>query len=117
MAYYRCTYEPNGNFRMNVCENYFKSALNYGGLSKEQEAEIHFMLARCAQNNYTLKHGAFPEDYRGDDFIEENFTKYYDEMKNLGFLSNFNTLQMKYYNTRFYNELIKECKYFDYYVN
>ena len=117
MAYYRCTYEPNGNFSMNVCENYFKSALNYGGVSKEQEAEIHFMLARCAQNNYTLKHGAFPEDYRGDDFIEENFTKYFDEMKNLGFLSNFNTLQMEYNNTRFFNELIKECKYFDYYVN
>ncbi len=117
MAYYRCTYEPNGNFSMNVCENYFNNALNYGGLSQEQEAKIHFMLARCTQNNYTLIHGAIPEDYRGEDSIEENFTKYYDEMKNLGFLSNFNTLQMKYNNTRFYAELVKECKYFDYYVN
>ena len=75
------------------------------------------MLARCEQNNYTLSHGSMQSDYKNENFVEENFTKYYDEIKNLGFLSNFNTLQMKYKHTRFYDELVKECKYFDYYVN
>ena len=117
MAYYRCSYEPNGNLNMNICEEYLKKALALGGWSKEKEAEIYFMLARCEQNKYTLKHGSIPSDYKGDDFVEEHFTKYYDEMKNLGSLSNFNVLQKEYKNTRFYDELVKECKYFEYYVN
>ena len=117
MAYYRCSYEPNANFSMKVSEDYLTKAIAIGGLTKEQEAEIYFMLARCEQNNYTLTHGSIPSDYKNEDFVEENFSKYYDEMKNLGFLSSFNTLQLKYKHTRFYDELVKECKYFDYYVN
>jgi hypothetical protein len=117
MAHYRCTYEPNGFYTMEVCQYFLNKALEMGGFSREKEAEILFMLARCEQNNYTLTHGSFPEDYKSDDFVEENFSKYFNEMKNQGKLSNFNKLRSSYSNTRFYNELVKECKYFEYYVN
>jgi hypothetical protein len=60
--------------------------------------------------------------------IRDNYTNYYgvyndyfDQFQNniraSGFRKHFEVLAYKYSNTEFYRELIKECKYFDYYVN
>ena len=117
MAYYRSTYEPNGNFSMQVSENFFKQALELGGLDKETEAEIYFMLARCEQNRFTKENGEIPENYSYSGNQDDSFTTYVKNMNTSGFQSNFNTLSTKYKQTKFYKELIKDCKYFEYYVN
>lgn len=117
MAYYRRTTEPNGNFNMQVSESFFKKALQLGELDKETQVEIYFMLARCEQNRYTQENGEIPEDYAYDGEIDYSFTKYMKTMNNLGFQSNFKTLAMQYKNTKTFEDIIKDCKYFEYYVN
>jgi hypothetical protein len=113
LAYYRYYDSPQGNVNMRTAEGYFKEALMLAGLTMEQRAEIYFMLARCEQNRYTLKHGAFPED----DYYGPSFDDYFEKMKLDGYMSNFKQLSTNYRSTKVYQDIIKECKYFDTYLN
>lgn len=117
MAYYRRTYEPNGNFNMEVSEKFFKKALELGELDKETQAEIYFMLARCEQNRYSQEEGEIPDDYEYDGKITYSFTNYMKSMNNSGFQSNFKILEKKYKDTEIYKDIVRDCKYFEYYVN
>lgn len=115
MAYYRSYSYPNGFYSMKVAQSFFKKALAAGKLTEEQEAKIYFMLARCEQNEYTQEHGEITAYYNSDN--EFTFDVYMNDMRNAGAFSNFEILYKKYRNTAFYNELIGECSYFDYYIN
>ncbi len=113
LAYYRPYSSPDGNVDMSVVENYLNTALSLGGLSQERQAQAYFMLARCEQNRYALNNGPFPE---GDDY-EGGFTDYFNEMKLSGSMRNLQKLASNYYGTATYQEIIRECKYFNYYLN
>jgi hypothetical protein len=88
-------------------------ALSLGELSQEQQAEVYFMLARCEQNRYTLKNGNFPED----DYYDISFADYFSKMRTDGYLSNFKQLSTNFRSTQVFQNIIKECKYFDSYLN
>jgi hypothetical protein len=117
MGYYRQSSGLNGFYDMTVPKQFFEKALNVGGLNREMTAKAHFMLARCDQNvycegsvirdNYTNYYGVY-NDY---------FDQFQNNIRASGFRKHFEVLAYKYSNTEFYRELIKECKYFDYYVN
>lgn len=115
MAYYRSSSAPNGFYSMKVAQLFFKKALAFGKLTKEQEARIYFMLARCEQNEYTLKNGEITAYFNsGNEFT---FDTYMRNMQSDGAFSNFEILNRNYRSTQFYDELIDECYYFNYYVN
>lgn len=115
MAYYRSFSSPNGFYSMKVAQSYFKKALAAGKLTEEQEAKIHFMLARCEQNEYTQEHGEITAYFNSDN--EFTFDLYMRDMRSAGAFSHFEILYKNYRNTSFYNELIGECYYFNYYIN
>ncbi|HLP54387.1 MAG TPA: hypothetical protein VK151_05125 [Fluviicola sp.] len=115
MAYYRSYYTPNGFYSMKTAESFFKKALAFGKLTDEQEAKIHFMLARCEQNDYTQENGEITSYF--DSNSEYTFHTYMNGMRSAGVFSNFEILYKNYRNTAFYKELIDECYYFSYYVN
>lgn len=112
-AYYRSYDWPinNGNVDMHFAKNYFKTALSIGGLSREKEAQIYFMLARCEQNSYSITNGVIPH---GDKY---GFTDYFNQMRRVNSMQNFQKLASNYYSTKTYQEIIRECKYFEYYIN
>jgi hypothetical protein len=115
MAYYRSSNAPNGFYSMKAAELFFKKALAFGKLTKEQEARIYFMLARCEQNEYTLKNGEITAYFNsGNEFT---FDTYMRNMRSDGAFSNFEILSRNYRSTEFYDELIAECYYYNYYVN
>jgi hypothetical protein len=47
LAYYRCTYEPNGFLDNSIALNFLNKALSIGLKNRELEAKAHFMGARC----------------------------------------------------------------------
>ena len=113
LAYARIYSFPDGNVDMSVAESYLNTALTLGGLTRERQAQAYFMLARCEQNRYSYKNDGFPDWDEGDD----GFTAYFDEMKRSGSMRNFQLLASNYYGTATYQEIIRECKYFEYYVD
>lgn len=113
LAYNRYYSTPSGNVDMSVAVNYLNKALSLGGLSRETQAKAYFMLAKCEQNAYTLKAGTFPDS----DEYENGFTDYINLMNRLGNMHNFQIIASNFYGTSAYNEIIRECKYFEYYLN
>jgi hypothetical protein len=113
MAYYRSYSNPDGNVDMRLVEAYLNTALSLGGLTREKQAQAYFMLARCEQNRYTYNNGGFPDWDEGED----GFSNYFDELKRSGSMRNFQLLASNYSGTATYQEIIRECKYFEYYVN
>ena len=117
LAYFRpyeLTYAPNGNVDMKTAEKYLKMALSLGGLDRERQAQTYFMLARCEQNRYTFLNGEISENYYSE---PDRFFQYFYKMKGAGAMSNFKKLANEYRTTALYNEIIRECKYFEYYLN
>jgi hypothetical protein len=113
LAYYRSYSSPDGNVDMRVAQSYLNTALSLGGLNRERQAQAYFMLARCEQNQYTFFNGSFP-DWDED---EDGFSNYFDEFRRSGNMRNFQLLASNYSGTATYQEIIRECKYFEYYVN
>jgi len=94
---------------------FFKKALAFGKLTDEQEAQIYFMLARCEQHEYTQKNGEITAYFDSNNRF--SFDTYMGNMRSDGAFSNFEILDRNYRNTAFYDELINECYYFNYYIN
>ncbi len=113
LAYDRYYSSPNGNVDMRIAEKYLNKALSLGGLNTEQQAQAYFMLARCEQNRYTVQNGEFTESYDGNNAFSIDFNR----MKRSMYMRNFEILANNYKGTASYKEIIKECKYFAYYLN
>ena len=113
LAYSRTYSSPEGNVDMSVAESYLNTALTLGGLSRERQAQVYFMLARCEQNRYSFKNDGFPDWDEGED----GFSNYFNEMRRSGSMRNFQVLATNFNGTAAYQEIIRECKYFEYYVN
>jgi hypothetical protein len=117
MGYYRYSSGLNGFYDMSVPQQFFDKAISTGGLNREMKAKAHFMLARCEQNQF-CNGTDISRNYRSyNGYFNDGFDRFQDEIRSSGYRENFEILKNQYSNTRFYRELIKECKYFDYYVN
>ena len=117
LSYFRSSVGPNGNYLMDVSENYFNKALRSTNLSPELITSIYFMLAKCQLNSYTQKNGEIPSDYYNQNTIELGFTNYILEMYRTGNQSYFEKIKNTCSRTLTFQKIIKECKYFNYYVN
>lgn len=91
-----------------IAEKYYLMARNYAK-TREQKARCTFMAAKCERNdiynavyNDKSNAGKFYWDF---DFKGVPVGKYFAELKT------------QYYQTQYYNEILKECGYFKSYVN
>ena len=117
LSYFRSSVGPNGNYLMDVSEDYFNKALKSTNLSPELVTSIYIMLAKCQLNSYTQKNGEIPSDYYNQNSIELDFTNYILEMYRTGNQSYFEKIKNTCTRTLTYQKIIKECKYFNYYIN
>ena len=93
----------------------FEEALTYGTLTSEQQAMAHYMIALCDQHIYTLQRNE--EIPSNDSWGNENgFDNYFSAMIQNNVFNSFESLR-KYTTTKVYQDIVKECKYFRYYVN
>ncbi len=113
LAYYRCTTKPNGFTDNSISMNFLNKALTIGLGNRELEAKAHFMAARCELNLFTQNYGEIRDNYEDN----LNFYKFLFDIKQQGFQKNFAVLKNTYFNTQFYQDIVSECSYFNYYLN
>jgi hypothetical protein len=115
MAYFRAYSSPNANCDMRRTKALFNEALSNGTLTSEQQAMAHYMIALCDQHRYTLERNE--EIPSNDSWDNENgFDNYFSTMIQNNVFNSFESLQ-KYANTKVYQDIVKECNYFRYYLN
>ncbi len=86
---------------------YYEKALA-AAKTDEQKAKCHYMLAKCERNEYYNKK------------YYTTYTNWYEqEESEVNFLAwnGFKNLKKSYFNTKYYQEVIRECGYFDTYIN
>lgn len=113
LAYYRCTYEPNGFLDNSIALNFLNKALSIGLKNRELEAKAHFMGARCELNLFTQGYGGIGNNTEDGPY----FNDFMSEINQKGYQKNFSALKNSYSNTQFYRDIISECSYFNYYQN
>ncbi|MFK8103025.1 MAG: hypothetical protein AB8G15_10890 [Saprospiraceae bacterium] len=99
---------PFGNLEQTDCSqalNYFEKA-RLLSKSPELAARASFMAAKCSQKMYLTSEA-------------NNYSPYSNRIPNLSeeYLVHFKILQQEYSDTKFYQEIIQECKYFNAYVS
>jgi hypothetical protein len=111
MAYYRTYGYPSGNDNMNITRDLFTNAINSGNLSNDELVYAHYMVAMCQLNNYTKNRNQEIPKYD-----EWSFNNYFNQMIYDGVYKSFDKIkQLK--STSAYAQIVKECKYFRYYIN
>lgn len=113
LAYYRCTYEPNGFLDNSIALNFLNKALSIGLKNRELEAKAHFMGARCELNLFTQGYGGIGNNTEDGLYFDD----FMSEINQKGYQKNFAVLKNSYSNTQFYRDIISECSYFNYYQN
>jgi hypothetical protein len=113
LAYYRCTYEPNGFLDNSIALNFLNKALSIGLKNRELEAKAHFMGARCELNLFTQGYGGIGNNTEDGLYFDD----FMSEINQKGYQKNFSALKNSYSNTQFYRDIISECSYFNYYQN
>ena len=86
---------------------YYEKALA-AAKTDEQKAKCQYMLAKCERNDYYNKK------------YYTTYTNWYEqEETEVNFLAwnGFKNLKKSYFNTKYYQEVIRECGYFDTYIN
>jgi hypothetical protein len=102
--------------------SYYKKAFK---LSKDRElkAECLFLMAKCRQNMFDLEYNT--EDYgygpgyeKYKKYIRENeYWKIEQQKQEKGYREYFDLLKKQYSNTGYYQKVIKECEYLEYFVS
>jgi hypothetical protein len=88
---------------MSVARSYYQKAYD-AATTKEQKAKCAYMLAKCERNEY----------YNNTIFAKP----YWDRSTAPDFLAwdGFKLLKTQYFDTRYYQDVIRECGYFSKYV-
>jgi hypothetical protein len=111
MAYYRTYDYPSGNDNMNITRDLFTSAINSGNLTNDELVFANYMIALCQLHEFTK--------YRKEEIPQYDswsFDNYFNQMIYSGVYKSFDKIkQLK--STSAYIHVVKECKYFRYYVN
>jgi hypothetical protein len=85
---------------------YYQKALE-AATTKEQKAKCTYMLAKCERNEYYNNKYNNLKNWWDDDDDKINFLAW----------SNFKTLKKDYSDTKYYQDVVAECGYFNTYIN
>lgn len=89
-----------------LAKSYYQKALA-AATNDEQKAKCHYMLAKCERNDYYL-----------NKYVGENAWWGYDRDKfNFRAWNGFKALKKDFSKTKYYQDVIRECGYFDVYIN
>lgn len=86
---------------------YYQKALA-AATTKEQKAKCIYLLAKCERNDF------YNQRYY---FQNKNYWEFYGDKINFLAWNGFKTLEKDYSDTKYYQDVIRECGYFNTYVN
>jgi hypothetical protein len=89
-----------------LAKMYYEKALA-AAKTDEQKAKCHYMLAKCERNDF----------YNKKYFSITDWWSVEDDGINFIAWNGFKNLKKSYFNTKYYQEVIRECDYFDTYIN
>ncbi|GGF19738.1 hypothetical protein [Flavobacterium limi] len=118
-AFYNITYFGNGRtfyeisissndagtYSCDIAKMYYKKAFD-AAATKEQKAKCIYMIAKCERNDY------YNTKYKNVSWWERQ-----DDKVNFIAWEAFKTLNKEYSDTKYYQDVIAECGYFNTYVN
>lgn len=118
-AFYNITYFGNGRtfyeisistddsgiYSCDISKMYYKKAFD-AAATKEQKAKCMYMIAKCERNDY------YNNKYKNVSWWERQ-----DDKVNFIAWEAFKTLNKEYSDTKYYQDVITECGYFNTYVN
>lgn len=90
-----------------VSKMYYQKAFA-AAANKEQKAKCIYLLAKCERNDF------YNERYY---FQNKNYWDFYGDKVNFLAWNGFKTLEKEYSNTKYYQDVIRECGYFNTYIN
>ncbi|TAJ15015.1 hypothetical protein DMA11_03560 [Marinilabiliaceae bacterium JC017] len=108
-AYYHSGSYYTGVFDCYMARSYYTEAAQVAE-DREMQAKCYYMAAKANQNLYYTDKVSGKEYY----WIQPDNQ---DSIAAKGNRAEFEILQNNYQGTEFYNDLIEECKYFDFYIN
>lgn len=89
-----------------VSKSYYRKALA-AATTKEQKAKCEYLLAKCERNDF------YNNRYY---FQNKMYWDFYDDKINFKAWNGFQKLQNEYSDTKYYQDVIRECGYFNTYV-
>jgi len=90
-----------------VSKMYYQKAL-LAASTKEQKAKISYLLAKCERNDF------YNERYY---FKNKDYWEFYGDKLNFLAWNGFKALQKDYSDTKYYQDVIRECGYFNTFIN
>lgn len=90
-----------------VSKMYYQKAFN-AATTKEQKAKCIYLLTKCERNDF------YNERYY---FQNKNYWDFYGDKVNFLAWNGFKTLEKEYSDTKYYQDVIRECGYFNTYLN
>lgn len=90
-----------------VSKMYYQKAFA-AAANKEQKAKCIYLLAKCERNDF------YNERYY---FQNKNYWDFYGDKVNFLAWNGFKTLEKEYSDTKYYQDVIRECGYFNTYMN
>jgi hypothetical protein len=95
----------SGTYSCDISKMYYKKAFD-AAATKEQKAKCIYMIAKCERNDY------YNTKYKNVSWWERQ-----DDKVNFIAWEAFKTLNKEYSDTKYYQDVIAECGYFNTYVN
>ncbi|CAD0009586.1 hypothetical protein [Flavobacterium chungangense] len=95
----------SGTYSCDISKMYYKKAFD-AAATKEQKAKCIYMIAKCERNDY------YNNKYKNVSWWERQ-----DDKVNFIAWEGFKTLKKDYSDTKYYEDVIAECGYFNTYVN
>ncbi|PXY44714.1 hypothetical protein [Flavobacterium hydrophilum] len=97
--------DDSGTYSCDISKMYYKKAFD-AAATKEQKAKCIYMIAKCERNDY------YNNKYKNVSWWERQ-----DDKINFIAWEAFKTLNKEYSDTKYYQDVIVECGYFNTYVN
>jgi len=121
LSYFRSGSSNTGFTDCSIALNFYEKAIDLIEGNKEMQAKATFMAAKCEQNLYfdavyEKDKWANPIEYNWEN-KKESIINYNNQAEAAGYRKHFKKLEQDYKDTKYYQEIIRECSYFDIYVS
>lgn len=120
LSYFRSGSTATGFTDCSIALGFYEKAIVLFKGNKEMQAKATFMAAKCEQNMYfntIYAKDAWASPIKWDENSEQGIISYNKRAAAAGYKKHFKALKQNFSDTKYYQEIINECSYFDIYLS
>lgn len=120
LSYFRSGSTATGFTDCSIALGFYEKAIVLFKGNKEMQAKATFMAAKCEQNMYfntIYAKDAWARPIKWDENSEQGIISYNKRAATAGYKKYFKSLKQNFSDTKYYQEIIKECSYFNIYLS